>query len=217
MKVLIGFEESGVVRRAFAERGHDVWSIDLEPAADGSNRHIVGDIRDHLHDGWDLLAVLHPPCTRLCNSGVRWLTGEKLPRGVASREELWADLDEGAGLFSACLNAPIERIAIENPVMHKHAKARIIGYRPADQFVQPWWFGDEAFKATGLHLKNLPKLVPTNKLTPPARGTDEHKAWSKVHRASPGRNRGRDRSRTYPGIADAFADQWGGYALQVAA
>jgi hypothetical protein len=74
LRVLIACEESGTVRRAFAKRGHDAWSCDLKPAADRSNRHIVGDVRDILHEGWDLLAVMHPPCTRLCNSGVRWLS-----------------------------------------------------------------------------------------------------------------------------------------------
>jgi hypothetical protein len=130
---------------------------------------------------------------------------------------MWAELDEGADLFSACWNAPVGRIALENPVMHKHAKARIANFEPASQTVQPWWFGDPAFKATGLYLKRLPLLVPTKKLTPPKPGTEEHKAWSAVHRASPGPDRWKDRSRTYPGIASAFADQWGNYALEQAA
>lgn len=210
MKVIIGCETSGRVRRAFAALGHDVWSVDLLPSDDGSNRHIVGDIRDYLTPEWDMLAVLHPPCTRLCNSGVRWLTGDMLPKGVASREELWAELDEGAALFSACWNAPIERKAVENPVMHRYAKLRIENYEPPAQFVQPWWFGDPAFKATGLYLKNLPPLVPTNKLITPQKGTPEHKDWSKVHRASPGPNRWKVRSETFPGVAAAMAAQWGG-------
>lgn len=101
--------------------------------------------------------------------------------------------------------------------MHKHAKARIVNYQPATQTVQPWWFGDKAFKATGLYLKNLPPLVATNRLTPPRAGTDEHKRWSQVHRASPGPNRWKDRSRTYDGIADAMAAQWGGDIERLAA
>ncbi len=214
MRVLIGCETSGVVRRAFAARGHDVWSVDLLPSEDRSNRHIIGDVRDYLDEGWDLLAVMHPPCTRLCNSGVRWL---HVPPPGRTKEEMWAELEEGAALFSACWNAPIERIAVENPVMHKHAKERIKNYQPASQTVQPWWFGDPAFKATGLYLRNLPLLVPTNRLTPPKPGASEHKAWSKVHRASPGPDRWKSRSRTYPGIAEAMADQWGGYALEQAA
>lgn len=206
MKVLIGYETSGVVRRAFAARGHDVWSCDLLPAEDGSNRHIVGDIRDILDDGWDLLAVMHPPCTRLCNSGVRWL--HRPPTGKTV-EQMWAELDEAAALFSACLNARrIPRRAVENPVMHRHARERIAGI-PTPQIVQPWWFGDPAFKATGLYLHGLPPLVATNRLVPPRPGTPEHKAWSAVHRASPGPDRWKLRSRTFQGVADAMADQWG--------
>lgn len=209
MRVLIGCETSGVVRRAFAARGYDVWSCDLLPSEDRSNRHIVGDVRDYLNEGWGLLALFHPPCTRLCNSGVRWL---HVPPPGRTRADMWAELDEGAALFSACWNAPIDRIACENPVMHRHAKARVVNFRPAAQTVQPWWFGDPAFKATGLWLKNLPKLVPTNKLTPPKKFTPEHKAWSAVHRASPGPDRWRQRSRTFPGLAEAMAEQWGNLA-----
>ncbi|EJL57952.1 hypothetical protein PMI09_00657 [Rhizobium sp. CF122] len=211
LRVLIGCETSGRMRRAFADLGHDVWSCDLLPSVDGSNRHIIGDVRDLLGDGWDLLAVMHPPCTRLCNSGVRWLT--RPPVGL-TLEEMWADLDEGAALFSDCWNAPIERIAIENPVMHRHAKERIRNYQPPAQTVQPWWFGDEALKATSFYLKGLPKLVPTNKLTPPPAGTAERNRWARVHRAPPSADRWKLRSETYPGIAAAAAAQWGGYALQ---
>lgn len=209
LRCLIGCETSGAVRRAFAARGHDAWSCDLLPAEDGSNRHIVCDVRTLLGDGWDLLAVLHPPCTRLCNSGVRWLTAP--PRG-RTLSDMWAELEQGAALFSDCWNAPIPRIAVENPIMHKHAKARIINYRDPAQTVQPWWFGERAFKATAFYLKNLPPLVATNKLTPPKPGTDEHKAWSMIFRASPGPDRWKTRSRTFLGIADAMADQWGGWA-----
>lgn len=205
LRILIGCETSGVVRRAFAAYGHDVWSVDLLPAEDGSNRHMIGDIRDHLNGGWDLLAVMHPPCTRLCNSGVRWL--REAPPG-RTLEEMWTELDEGAALFSDCWNAPVERLCVENPVMHRHARERIRNWAKP-QTVQPWWFGDQAFKATGLYLRGLPPLVPTNRLEPPARGTDEHKAWSMVHRASPGPDRWKDRSRTYEGIAAAMAAQWG--------
>jgi len=234
VRVLIACEFSGTVRRAFAALGHDAWSCDLLPADDRSNKHVVGDVRDILNDGWDLLAVMHPPCTRLCNSGVRWLSE---PPGKLSAEHysaaeiaeyrlmdrddrlafMWHKLDEGADLFSACWNAPIERIAVENPVMHKHAKARIRGYQPPAQTVQPWWFGEPQFKATGLYLKNLAPLVPTNKLVPPRPGTVEHKAWSKVHRAPPGPDRWRERSRFFPGVAAAMAEQWGGLAEERAA
>lgn len=209
LRVLVGCETSGVVRRAFAARGHDVWSVDLLPAEDGSNRHIIGDVRDHLDGGWDVLAVMHPPCTRLCNSGVRWLS---VPPPGRTREAMWAELDEGAALFAACLAAPIPHRAVENPIMHRHARERIPGL-PKPQIVQPWWFGDPAFKATGLYCSGLPPLAPTNRLTPPAPGTPEHRTWSAVHRAPPGPERWRFRSRTYQGIADAMADQWGAHAM----
>lgn len=206
MKVLVACEFFGIVRDAFNERGHDAWSCDLLPDERGSNRHIIGDVRDHLDDGWDALIVAHPPCTRLCNSGVRWLSGP--PRGKTV-EQMWAELDEGAALFSDLWNAPIPHVAVENPVMHKHAKARIRNYEAPAQTVQPWWFGEPAFKATSFYLRNLPPLTATKRLTPPARGTAEHKAWSLVHRASPGPDRWKIRSRTFPGIAHAMAHQWG--------
>lgn len=209
LRVLIGCETSGVMRRAFAARGHDAWSCDLLPAEDGSNRHIRGDLRDYLGEGWDLLAVMHPPCTRLCNSGVRWL--HKPPRDK-TLAQMWAELDAGAAFFSACWRAPIERVAIENPVMHKHARARLPADLPRPQIVQPWWFGAPAFKATGLYLRALPALEPTRRLTPPKPGTEAHKLWSAIHRAPPGPDRWRLRSRTFEGLASACAEQWGGHA-----
>lgn len=209
MRVLIGCETSGIVRRAFLALGHDAWSVDLLPSEDRSNRHMIGDIRDHLGDGWDLLAVMHPPCTRLCNSGVRWLKAPPPGKTVA---QMQAELEAGASLFSACWNAPIPRIAVENPVMHRHAKVLISNYEKPAQFVQPWQFGEPFFKATGLYLRNLPPLVPTDPLTPPAPGTAEHRAWSRVHRMPPSADRWKERSRFFPGIAAAMAAQWGGFA-----
>ncbi|CAH1649913.1 conserved hypothetical protein [Hyphomicrobiales bacterium] len=196
LRVLVACEFSGTVRRAFAARGHDAWSCDLLPAEDRSNRHIVGDARDLLNDGWDLL-VAHPPCTRLCNSGVRWLT--KAPPG-RTLDEMHAELREGAALFSAFWNAPIERIAVENPVMHRHAKALISNYRPPAQSVQPWQFGHGEVKRTCFWLRNLPPLKPTNIVE----GRE-----ARVHRQSPGPDRWRERSRFFTGIAEAMADQWG--------
>lgn len=207
MRVLIGCETSGVMRRAFASRGHDVWSCDLLPAEDGSNRHMVCDIRDVLDGGWDLLAVMHPPCTRLCNSGVRWL---HVPPSGRTKAEMWADLEKAVELFTACWKAPIERVAVENPIMHRHARERMPADLPKPQIVQPWWFGEPFFKATGFYRRGLQSLRPTNKLVPPKSGTAEHRAWSAVHRAPPSADRWALRSRTYAGIADACADQWGG-------
>lgn len=135
MKVLVACEWSGIVRNAFLVRGHDAWSCDLLPSEDGSNRHIRGDVRDVLHDGWDFLMVAHPPCTRLCNSGVRWL--HKPPKGK-TLSDMWQELKEAASLFSDLLHAPIDRICVENPVMHKYAKAEIRDYREFSQSIQPW-------------------------------------------------------------------------------
>lgn len=202
MRVLVACEYSGVVRDAFRKLGHDAWSCDLLPT-DAPGPHIQGDFRDCLDWGWDLM-VAHPPCTRLTNSGVCWLHH---PPNGKTKEQMWRELDEGAELYLAARNAPIPRKAIENPIMHKYARERINpGYR---QVVQPWWFGEKAFKATGFELIGLPDLVPTNKLTPPETGTEEHKAWSWLHRLPPSPDRWKIRSTTFPGIAAAMAEQWG--------
>ena len=196
MKILVACEFSGVVRRAFRDRGHDAWSCDLFPAEDGSKFHIVGDARDVLSDGWDLM-VAHPPCTRLCNSDVRWLN---VPPPGKSIDQIWKELQQGCDLFSAFLNAPINRICIENPVMHRYAKARIINYVPFRQSIQPWQFGHGEVKRTCFWLKNLPVLRPTkimNERTP------------RVHLVPPGPARWKERSRFFPGVAAAMADQWG--------
>ena len=199
-RVLVACEFSGVVRRAFAARGHDAWSCDLLPSEDRSNRHITGDARDILGDGWDLLMVAHPPCTRLCNSGVRWLS--KPPPGKTA-DQMQSELREGAALFSAFWNAPIERVAVENPIMHKHAKALIENYAEPAQTVQPWQFGHGETKGTCLWLRGLPKLTPTQIV---------EGRTARVHRMPPGPDRWKERSRTFSGIAEAMADQWGGYA-----
>lgn len=202
MKMLVACEFSGTVRRAFRDAGHDAWSCDLLPAEDGSNQHVIGDARDILDWGWDLLIVAHPPCTRLCNSGVRWLHG---PPPGKSTEQIWSELDEAAELFSMFWNAPIERICIENPVMHKHAKARIKNYRDFAQSIQPWQFGHGETKRTCLWLKNLPPLTSTDIVE----GRE-----ARIHRMPPGPDRWRERSRFFPGVAAAMADQWGSYAEQ---
>ena len=208
MKVLIGCETSGIVRDAFLRHGHDAWSCDLLPTDAPSNRHIQADIRDVVAmDNWDMLAVMHPPCTRLCNSGVRWLT--KPPPGK-SLDQMWQELDEGAELFSFCLNAPVPHVVVENPVMHRHAKERIKGYVPFSQSVQPWQFGvgedgpDNVKKRTCLWLRNLPNLTKTGTL-------DGKTARAEIHHATPGKDRAKIRSKFFPGLADAMADQWGLY------
>lgn len=185
MRVLVACEFSGTVRRAFAARGHDAWSCDLLPSEDRSNKHIIGDARDILDDGWDLLMVAHPPCTRLCNSGVRWLSTPPPGKTIA---QMWAELDEAADLFSTFWNAPIDRVAIENPVMHKHAKARILNFKDFAQSIQPWQFGHGETKRTCLWLRNLPPLTPTKIV---------EGRTARVHRMSPGPNRWRERSRFF--------------------
>lgn len=207
MRGLIGCEVSGIVRRAFLARGYDVWSCDLKPAEDGSNRHIVCDVRDLLEDGWDFLFIAHPPCTRLCNSGVRWL--HKAPPGL-TLDDMRAELREGAALFSDCWNAAIDCIGIENPVMHRHAKALIRNFVPHTQSVQPWQFGDAESKRTCFWLKGLPPLVPTQQDKP-------SDVAARVWRMPPGPTRQAERSRFFPGIAAAMADQWGPVAMGRAA
>jgi hypothetical protein len=187
MKVLIACEFSGTVRDAFAARGHDAWSCDLLPT-ESAGQHYVGDVRDILYDGWDLM-IGHPPCTYLANSGVQWLY---------RREGRWEQMREGAEFFRMLLNAPIPRIAIENPIMHKYAK-EIIG-APPTQTVQPWMFGHGESKATCLWLKNLPALTPTNIVS-----EREQRIW----KLPPSTDRWKLRSVTYAGIADAMAEQWG--------
>lgn len=209
MRVLVACEYSGRVRDAFIAAGHDAMSCDmLETEVPGP--HYQGDIRDVIDSvrltggmGFDLL-IAHPPRTRLANSGVRWL--HEPPAGK-TKAEMWAALDEAAEFYRMLRDVPIPRKAIENPVMHCHARG-LLG-NAKRHVVQPWWFGEPAFKATGFELIGLPPLVPTNKLVPPKPGTDEHKAWSWVHRLPPSEDRWKHRSRTFQGVAQAMAAQWG--------
>jgi hypothetical protein len=187
-RVLVACEYSGRVREAFRRLGHDAISCDLLPSEDDSPHHIQGDVLPLLAQPWDLV-IAHPPCTRLCNSGVRWL----------HERNLWDDLKEAARFFNSFEEANSTRLAIENPVMHKYARD-IIG--PASFTVQPWQFGDNAKKRTCFWTRNLPPLVPTSDL-------DGSMARADVHLASPGPDRWKERSRTYQGIADAMAAQWG--------
>lgn len=197
MRVLIACEFSGRVREAFRKQGHDAWSCDLLPAEDGSKYHYQCDFRLLLGRDWQFIGF-HPDCRVMANSGVRWLD-TKLGRR--------AELGAAAGIFNLCLRDPRPGY-VENSIMHCHAKALID--REQDQTIQPWWFGEPAFKATCLWLRGIQSLTAAHKLTPPARGTEAHKQWSAVHRASPGPNRWKERSRTFQGVAKAFAEQWGG-------
>lgn len=206
MKVLIGCETSGTVREAFLAQGHDAWSCDILPSDMPTNRHMECDVMEAIKWGsWDMLLVAHPPCTRLCNSGVRWL--HKAPPG-RTLDEMWQQLDEGARLFSEIWNCDIDMVAIENPVMHKHAKSRIVNYEPFAQSVQPWQFGDDEAgednvkKRTCLWLRNLPLLRATGSL-------DGTTARPDIHHASPGPDRWKIRSKFFGGMARAMAEQWG--------
>ena len=232
MRVLIACATSCVALNAFLARGHDAWQCDLLPADEPTNRHIRDDVRNVMHTGWDLMIVSNPPCTRLCNSGVRWLDDPrcKCPDEATVDEcAAWPGLSipdravimrrllaEGADLFSDCWNAPVPRVAVENPVMHRHAKSLIRNFRPHAQSVHPWHFGsdedgpDNVTKRTCLWLRGLPKLIRTGAL-------DGTTARPEVHHASPGPDRWKIRSRTFPGMAEAWADQWGGYAMRAAA
>ncbi len=204
MKILVACEESQVVAKAFRDRGHSAYSCDNENFS-GNFRHwhIKTDVFNIINDGWDMM-IAHPPCTRLANSGVRWM---HVPPKNKTLVEIWKEFFEGCEFYKKLRDAKIPKKAIENPVMHRHAK-EVIGSIER-HIVQPWWFGDKAFKATGFELFNLPKLKPTNKLLPPKKGTKEHKEWSWIHCLPPSKNRSILRSKTFPGIANAMAEQWG--------
>jgi hypothetical protein len=182
MRVLVACEFSGAVRRAFRVRGHDAWSCDLLPAEDGDAHHIQDDVRRHLSDGWDMM-IAHPPCTHLAVSGARWFPGKM------------DEQDAAVGFFLRLGGGRAPRIAIENPVC---IMSRL--WRPPDQIIQPWQFGHGETKATCLWLKGLPLLRPTDIVSGRV---------ARVHRMSPGPDRWKERSRTYAGIADAMAEQWG--------
>ena len=181
MRVLVACEYSGTVRDAFTARGHYALSCDLLPS-EKPGLHYRGDVRDIIGDGWGLM-IAHPPCTHLAVSGARWFQSKILDQNAA------------LAFVRLLLDAPIPRIALENPV--SIISTRI---RKPDQTIQPWQFGHGEVKRTCLWLKGLPKLVPTEIV-------DGREA--RVWRMGPSPDRWKDRSRTYPGIASAMADQWG--------
>jgi hypothetical protein len=181
VRVLVACEYSGRVRDAFIARGHDAMSCDILPT-DVPGPHHQGDVRNILGDGWDLM-VAHPPCTHLAVSGARWFKDKQ------------AEQAEALDFVRLLMAAPIERIALENPV--SIISTRI---RKPDQIIQPWQFGHGETKATCLWLKNLPPLTPTDIVD----GRE-----NKVHRMPPGPDRWKLRSLTYWGIADAMACKWG--------
>lgn len=242
MRVLVACEFSGIVRDAFAKRGHEAWSCDLLPTdsynpivyasdlpecdccgdawcqtheihysecpcigpdedgiAFGPNdtaaRHLQGDVLSFLGDGWDLM-IAHPPCTYLCSSGLHWNTR------IPDRAKL---TEEAVSFFMALCNAPIPKIAAENPIGRMST-----AFRRPDQIIQPWQFGHPESKSTCLWLKGLPKLRPTNVLPVPSSGRWSNQTASGQNKLPPSPDRWKIRSLTYPGIAEAMADQWGG-------
>jgi hypothetical protein len=208
MKVLIACEESQAVCKAFRAKGHEAFSCDVQPCSGGHPEwHIRDDVLTILEKQWDLM-IAHPVCKYLSNSGVRWLYKKQVLTGNTVKDmDRWRKMREACEFYKKLRDAPIKRKCVENPIIHCHARELI---RPGHrQVVQPWWFGEPAFKATGFELIGLPDLIPTNKLTPPEKGTDEHKAWSWVHRMPPGPERAKLRSKTFLGIAGAMAEQWG--------
>jgi site-specific DNA-cytosine methylase len=182
MKILVACEYSATVRDAFRARGHDAWSCDLLECERNPTWHIQGDIMQVIDSSWDLM-IAHPPCTHLAVSGARWF------------KDKVEEQEQALEFVRYLLEAPIQRIALENPVSIISSKIR----KP-DQVIQPWQYGHGETKATCLWLKGLPLLKPTDIV-------DGREA--KVHKMPPGPNRWKERSRTYQGIADAMAQQWG--------
>ena len=191
LRVLLACERSGIVRDAFRALGHDAWSCDVEPT-DQPGPHLECDVLTVLDQGWDMM-IAFPPCTHLASSGARWFPAKR------------ADGRQQAGIdfFMAMVNAPVPHIAVENPI-----GIMSTGYRKPDQIIQPWQYGHGETKATCLWLKNLPKLEPTQIVA------GRHpRTWLEP----PGPRRAINRSRTYPGIAVAMADQWARNPLTAAA
>jgi len=181
MNVLIACEFSGIVREAFNKKGHDAWSCDLLPT-EIEGKHIQSDISNVLRWNWDLM-IAHPPCTHLAVSGARWFKDKQ------------DEQKEAIEFFMKLINAPIDKICVENPISIMSTK-----HRKPDQIIQPWQFGHGETKATCLWLKNLPLLQPTVIVE----GRE-----NRIHKMPPSKDRGKLRSITYQGIADAMADQWG--------
>jgi len=190
MKILVACEYSGTVRDTFTKLGHDAMSCDLLPS-DRLGKHYQGDVFDIINEGWDLM-IAHPPCTYLAVSGMHWTA-----RGLRDPQ-----LTEDALTFvSALLNAPIDKIALENPI--SIISSRI---RKPDQIIQPWQFGHDASKKTCLWLKNLPHLIPTDIIKKELYSNQTKSGQNKL---PPSKDRWKIRSTTYQGIADAMAIQWG--------
>lgn len=190
MRVLVACEYSGRVRDAFLDRGHEAWSCDLLPTESPRGFHYQGPIEHILNDGWDLM-ICHPPCTHLAVSGSRWFKYKQKEQKKALE------------FVKMLMDAPIERIALENPI--SIISTRI---RKPEQIIQPWMFGHMEKKSTCLWLKNLPPLRETNNVKEEMLKLSR-KEMNRIHYMPPGPDRWKERSRTYQGIATAMAEQWG--------
>lgn len=195
MRILVACEESGVVRRAFRARGHNAWSCDITESADNSPYHLQMDVREVIELDWDMM-IAHPPCTHLAISGARWFK-EKPEKAQLQQEAL--------DFVRKLMSAPIDKICIENPISVISTQIR----KP-DQIIQPWQHGHEASKPTCLWLKNLPLIAPTKIVGKgeyvTTKGGNRIPKW---YNLPPGPDRAKIRARTFEGIAQAFADQWG--------
>ncbi|HNC40300.1 MAG TPA: hypothetical protein PK522_00800 [Nitrosomonas sp.] len=191
MKVLVACEFSGTVREAFRRRGHDAWSCDLLPTEIPGN-HIQGDASTILNAGWDLI-IAHPPCTYLCVPGAHYLH---------KQNDRWGKMLSAREFFLLCLNANTKKLCVENPLPHRYAELP-----KYSQIINPWQFGQEFSKRTCLWIKGLPLLMPTKIVSKGERytrkdGTTSNSKW--YAKASQ-----KERSKTFQGIADAMASQWG--------
>lgn len=191
MKVLIACEFSGIVRQAFRKKGHDAWSCDYLPAEDKSPYHITGDAMEAIYDHrWDMM-IAHPPCTYLSSSGLHW--NKRIP----GRKE---KTEDAIRFVLTLASTYIEKVAIENPIGCLSTR-----FRKPDQIIQPWMFGEDASKATCLWLKGLPPLIATDIIK---KKRYSNQTASGQNRLAPSPDRWKERSRTYPGIALAMAEQW---------
>jgi hypothetical protein len=199
MRVLVACEESQAVTIAFRDKGHEAFSCDTQDCSGGHPEwHIQDDALNHLHSHWDLI-IAHPPCTRLCKSGVRWL----------HERSLWKDLDAACHFFKVFQDIGMSggKVAIENPIPHKYAREKIGYYH---QKFQPWHFGHKQKKETCLWLYNLPPLIYTDVVGPPPIDKEQRNKWDDIHRKMGNiPERAKFRSKTFPGIAKAMAEQWG--------
>jgi hypothetical protein len=202
VKILVACEFSGTVREAFASRGHDAWSCDIEPT-DVPGNHYQGDVMDILDDGWDMM-IAHPPCTYLTVTGNKWFKPEYKDR-FPTRQQ---DRQDAINFFMSLVNAPIDKIAIENPIGIMSTT-----YRKPNQIIHPWQFGHEASKSTCLWLKELPNLEPTDivdkgEFVTYKSGKRMTKWYADAASKSP-KERAKIRNKTFEGIAHAMAEQWG--------